>query len=290
MLAMGLALQELKKEVFILNQDPTPEIFSFLPGVERIIHQAPSDEAFDVAFALDCGEKSRLGKEFAKISHIGKIINIDHHISNNHFGDINLVDPEASSTAELVFDLLQKIKIPLSKVVAENIYVGVLTDTGSFHYPNTSAKALAVAKSCLLSGVDPGKVAEKIYENQPLCRLRLLALVLGTLEVVAEGRVTSITVTKKMMAETGATPEHTEDFINFPRSLKGVEVALLFREINPHQYRVSLRSRGRVNVARLAAQWGGGGHPSAAGCTVEGDLFAVKEKVLKLVQAALGTV
>lgn len=288
MLALGLALKDLQKEVLLLNQDPVPENLSFLPGAESITQRAPVNSSFDVVLAVDCGDRNRLGEEFSKISRRGKIINIDHHISNTYFGDINLVDAEASSTAEIVYDLLQKIKVPLKANIAENIYVGILTDTGSFHYANTSAKAFRVARACLLAGVDPGKVAEKIYENQPLSRLRLLALVLETLEVQATGQISLVIVTQKMMEETGATPDQTEDLINFPRSLKGTEVALLFREINYDQYRVSLRSRGRINVAQIAAEFQGGGHPNAAGCTVEGDLLTVKEKVLRRVCAALG--
>lgn len=287
MLALGLALRDLQKNVFILNQDPLPETLSFLPGVDQIKHQAPSDGNFDVAFALDCGDKSRLGEEFFKIR-VEKIINIDHHISNNHFGDINLVDPQASSTAEIIFDLIQKLKVPLRTYLAENVYVGILTDTGSFHYPNTTPKAFQVAKTCLLSGVDPWKVAERIYENQPISRLHLLTRVLGTLEILAQGQIALVSVTQQMLAETGATPDQTEDLINFPRAVKGVEVALLLREIGPHKYRVSMRSRGKINVAQIAAQFQGGGHPNAAGCNVEGDLLSVKEKVLESLQAALG--
>jgi phosphoesterase RecJ-like protein len=286
-LALGLALREMGKEVLVFNQDPIPEMLSFLPGAETIIHQAPADGNFDVAFALDCGDPQRLGEEFTKVRKIGKMINMDHHISNRLFGDINFVDPAASSTAEMVFDLLRIMPVAISPAVAENIYVGILTDTGSFRYSNTSPKTFTAARMCLLAGVEPWKVAEKVYETQPLPRLRLLPLVLGTLEVGENGRVSSILVTKKMMEETGASAALTEDFINFPRSLKGAQVALLFREVSPDKYRVSLRSRGHVDVARIAAAFQGGGHPNAAGCAVEGTLSEVKAKILERVQAAL---
>lgn len=285
--ALGLALKDLGKEVLVLNQDPTPEALSFLPGVEEIVHRVPADGSFDVAFALDCGDKKRLGGEFTKAQKIRKVINIDHHISNSHFGDINLVDPEASATCEIIFDLLRVLSVPVSPGIAENIYAGILTDTGSFHYSNTSPKTFAVARMCLLAGVEPWKVAEKVYENQPLPRLRLLSLILKTLEVVEGGRISWVWVTRQMMEETGATKDMTEDFINLPRSLKGVEVALLLREVSPVQYRVSLRSRGGVDVARIALAFQGGGHPNAAGCTVEGTLSEVKSKVLEQVKAAL---
>ncbi len=286
-LALGLVLEDLGKKVLVLTQDPIPPQLTFLPGVKQILHQAPENGRFDVGFALDCGDKTRLGVEFSKVKEIDKIVNIDHHVSNSYFGDINLVDPMASSTAEIIFDLLRTLPVVMTPAVAENIYVGILTDTGSFHYSHTSPKTFAVAKACLQAGVDPWKVAEKVYETQPLARLRLLPLVLATLEVDGDGRVPYVVVTQKMMEESGASVALTEDFINFPRSLEGSEVALLFRELSPEKYRVSLRSRGNVDVARIAAGFQGGGHPQAAGCTVEGSLSQVKGKILDRVKAAL---
>jgi phosphoesterase RecJ-like protein len=286
-LALGLALKGLGKVARVLTQDPTPEVLAFLPGARDIIHQAPMENWFDIAFALDCGDKARLGEEFNKVKGIGKIINLDHHVSNSHFGEINFVDPRASSTAEIIHDLLRIIPAPMTLEVAENIYTGILTDTGSFHYSNTSPKTFAVARACLLAGVDPWKVAEQVYDTQPLARFHLLPRVLETLELSGGGRISSVIVTQKMLEETGATEALTEDFINFPRSVKGVEVALLFREVTARKYRVSLRSRGAVDVARIAGAFQGGGHPNASGCTVEGSLSEVKGKVLEVVKTAL---
>lgn len=287
MLALGLALRALQKQVVFLNQDPTPEALAFLPGAEEIRHEAPEiDDRFDLAFALDCGDHSRLGTEFAKVQRIGKLINIDHHLSNRYFGDINYVDPWASSACEIVFDLLRALPLGLTQAIAQNIYTGILTDTGSFHYSNTTAKTFAVSRACLRAGVDPWKIAQMVYEFQPLPRLRLLALALSTLESAAGGRIHSIWVSRKMLEETKATKAMTEDFINYPRSIRGVEVALFFREEAPLRYRVSLRSRGAVDVSAIAQEFQGGGHPSAAGCTLEGSLAEVKTKILERVRAA----
>jgi phosphoesterase RecJ-like protein len=286
-LALGLALKGLGKAARILTQDPTPEVLSFLPGAREILHQAPQENWFDIAFALDCGDRARLGEEFNKVKGIGKIINLDHHVSNSHFGEINFVAPRASSTAEIIHDLLRILPAPMTLEVAENIYTGILTDTGSFHYSNTTPKTFAVARACLLAGVDPWKVAEQVYDTQPLARLRLLPRVLETLELLEGGRVSSVIVNQKMLKETGATEALTEDFINFPRSVKGVEVAVLFREVTAEKYRVSFRSRGTVDVARIAGAFQGGGHPNASGCTVEGNLSQVKGKVLAVVKTAL---
>jgi phosphoesterase RecJ-like protein len=285
-LALGLALKEMGKNVTIFNQDPIPEILLFLPGAEEIAHQIPENERFDVALALDCGDKKRLGKEFNKVDQIGILINVDHHVSNTQFGDLNHVDPQASSAAEMVYDLLREIPVKINPAIAENLYTGILTDTGSFHYSNATAKTFSVARACILAGVKPWKVAENIYETQPLARLRLLPLVLETLEFQEDGRVSSVVVTQEMLAKTGATPALTEDFINYPRSVKGSEVALLFREVNQEKYRVSFRSRGKIDVSRISQVFQGGGHPNAAGCTVEGTLREVKAKVLAQVRAA----
>jgi len=286
-LALALALESLGKSVRVLTQDPVPGLLAFLPGAGRITHQAPADGRFDIAFSVDCGDRPRLGKEFEKVKEIGKVINIDHHVSNDFFGDLNLVDPGASSACEIIFDLIRELPAPFTGEVAENIYTGILTDTGSFRYSNTSAKTLSVARACLLAGVDPWKVAQQVYETQPLPRLRLLPRVLDTLELSMDGRVSSVVVTQQMLREAGATVDMTEDFINFPRSVHGVEVALLFREITPEKYRVSMRSRGGVDVARVAGRFQGGGHPAASGCTVEGDFSTVQAKVLEAVRTAL---
>ena len=285
-LALGLALKSLGKEALILTQDPVPEVLAFLPGSGEIVHQAPVNRGFDIALAVDCGDRPRLGEEFSKVQGIGKIINIDHHVSNGFFGDLNLIDPKASSAAEIIYDLIQALPAPFTREVAENIYTGLLTDTGSFHYSNTSPKTFSVARACMLAGVDPWEVSQKIYDTQPLPRLRLLPRVLDTLELLENGRVSSMVVTQQMLKETVATVAMTEDFINFARSVQGVEVALLFREVTSRKYRVSMRSRRAVDVARIAGQFQGGGHPAASGCTVEGSLSEVRTQVLEVVKAA----
>lgn len=284
-LALGWALRQLGKKVTIFNSDPVPDILAFLPGAEEIVRRPPKNARFDAAFALDCGDRKRLGEAFPERKRIGRLINVDHHGSNTQFGDVNLVDPRASSAAEMVFDLIREMSVKISLPISENIYTGILTDTGSFHYSNTTAKTFAVARECVLAGAEPWKIAEKAYENQPVARLRLLPLVLKTLKLEEGGRVSSVVVTRRMLARAGAVPALTEDFINFPRSVKGTEVALLFREVGPKKYRVSFRSRGKIDVSLVSRVFQGGGHPNAAGCTVAGSLREVRAKVLKQVRA-----
>jgi phosphoesterase RecJ-like protein len=285
-LALGGALRQLGKNVTLFNPDPIPEVLRFLPGAEEIVRRPPKNVLYDAAFALDCGDRKRLGETFPEAEKIGRLINVDHHGSNTHFGDVNLVDPQASSTAEMIFGLLPEISAKISRSIGENIYTGILTDTGSFHYSNTTATTFAAARECVLAGVEPWKIAEQVYETQPLARLVLLPSVLKTLKMEEGGVVSSVVVTRRMLARAGAAPAHTEDFINFPRSVKGAEVAILFREIHPKKFRVSFRSRGKVDVSRVSRVFQGGGHPNAAGCTVEGTLREVRAKVLKQVRAA----
>ena len=285
-LALGEALRQLGKKVTIFNADPVPEILAFLPGTEEIVRRPPENGRFDAAFALDCGDRKRLGERFPGPERIGRLINVDHHGSNTYFGEINFVDPGASSAAEMVFDLMRELSVEISLPIGKNVYTGILTDTGSFHYTNTTPQAFAVARACLLAGVNPWEIAERVYESQPIARLILLPLVLKTLKLEEDGRVSSVVVTKRMLARAGAMPALTEDFINFPRSVKGAEVAILFREVGPRKYRVSFRSRGKIDVSRISRMFQGGGHPNAAGCTVAGTLREVRAKVLKQVRAA----
>ena len=286
-LALALALREMAREAIVVIQDPIPENLRFLPGRGEVLHHAPQGASFDWAIALDCGDRERLGEEISKVKSQKGLINIDHHTSNRNFGDLNYVDPTASSTCEIIFDLLRRIPLRMTPAIAENIYTGILTDTGSFHYANTTARCFSIAAACLRAGVDPWRVAENVYETQPLARLRLLPLVLGTLEVDGDGRVSHLTVTHAMLEKAGASVAMTEDLINYARSVQMVEVAILFRELSPGKYRVSLRSKGKVDVAKIAGVFRGGGHPNAAGCTVEGTCAEVKAKVLEQVRASL---
>jgi phosphoesterase RecJ-like protein len=285
-LALAWTLRRLGKKVTVFNPDPVPETLAFLPGAEEIVHRLPKTARFDAAFALDCGDRKRLGETFPEARRIGRLVNVDHHVSNTQFGNVNLVDPRASSTAEMVLDLAREMRVGIDVPIGENIYAGLLTDTGSFRYSNTTAKTFAAARACVLAGVSPWKIAERVYETQPIARLALLRLVLKTLRLDEGGGVSSVVVSRRMLARAGAVPALTEDFINYPRSVKGAEVAILFREVDPGKYRVSFRSRGKIDVSRISRVFQGGGHPNAAGCTVTGTLKEVRAKVLKQVRAA----
>lgn len=285
-LALATYLVGLGKEVVLHNSDPVPELFSFLPMADRFSTAIP-DRDFNAAFILDIGEFRRAGKVFGEFRRFGKYINIDHHLMNDPFGEINLLDPKASATGALIYRIIKAAGDPIDHATALCIYTAVITDTGSFRYSNSDQEAFNIAGEMVTLGVNAWDVAEKLYESQPRQRLELLALALANMTISPRGDFASLTVTLDMYDKTGATAELTDGFINYPRSIKGVEVAVFFRQLKDDQYKIGFRSKGKVNVAALSAAFGGGGHHNAAGCTVAGSLDDVRRKVFAHLERAL---
>lgn len=278
--ALALVLEEMGKQVVAYCQDEVPGFLRFLPYAERIVREVPAFERFDVAVVLDCGELDRIGSAAEILQHVGKVIHIDHHSSGNDFGQLNLVRPECSSTAEILYEIFQTIPVTLTPEAAENIYTAILTDTGSFRFANTTARALAIAAEMVSLGAAPVKVASHIYDSMSPERLRLLALSLNTLTLRDNGRLAAMMVSQKMLAETGTSVTDTDGFVNYPRSINTAEVAIFFREMDSGQVNVSLRSRGGQDVAKFARTYDGGGHQNAAAFRCDGSLSEVVEKVL----------
>lgn len=286
--SLGLAnfLVRQGKEAIVYLCDPLPEIYRFLPLSDTVVHRIP-DRDFDVCFVLDVGEFRRAGKEIGAFRRVGKFINIDHHLSCEPFGTHNLIDPEASATGALVHRVIKGYGASVDYDTALCIYTAVITDTGSFRYSNSNPEAFAVAGEMIAAGVNAWHVAENLYESQPEKRLRLLSLALQTLDITSRGNCASITVTLDMYVKTGTDAELTDGFVNYPRSIRGVEVAIFFREISPGLYKVGFRSKGKVNVAALAQEFGGGGHHNAAGCNVSGTIDEVKSQVFAHLERAV---
>lgn len=279
-IAMGLGLKKLGKYSKVFFNDNIPNVLKFLPGAEDIAHNIDSNEIYDAAIVVDCGQLNRVGNNFKTIQQKCKIINIDHHITNDMFGNINVVIPDASSTGEVVYDLLTLMDVPITKDIAVNLYTSILSDTGSFRYSSTTPHALAVASELLKAGVDPWNISQRLYESHPVKRFKLLGKVLNTLEVTEDGQIAVLVVTLDMLKDAGADKDITEGFVNFARAVEGVEVGILFRESKPGEYKMSFRSRGNINVAEIGGIFGGGGHKNAAGCNITGTLEEVKEKIL----------
>jgi phosphoesterase RecJ-like protein len=286
--SLGLAafLKAIGKQVTVHLADPVPELYRFLPGADDICSNIPEKD-FELAFVLDVGEFRRAGKQFGAFTRISRIINMDHHLTCENFGTINLIDEKAAATAVLVWRIAKSFGFRPDYDTAICLYVGILTDTGSFRYSNSNREAFEVAGELVeQGGLNAWNIAEKLYESQPRKRLELLAQSLPTLEFVKDGKVASITVSLDMYSATGASAELTDGFINYPRSVAGVEVAILFRQIDKARYKIGFRSKGLVNVATLAQAFGGGGHHNAAGGLVDGTLDKVKQIVYSAVESA----
>lgn len=278
--ALSLVLEDLGKTVVAYCQDEIPGFLRFLPYSDRIVREIPGRDRFDVAVVLDCGELDRIGNANEVLRHVEKIIHIDHHSSSDDFGQLNLVLPGCSSTAEILYEIFQAIPASLSLEAAENIYTAILTDTGSFRFANTTARALDIAAEMVGLGVAPDKIASEVYDSMSPERLRLLALSLNTLTLRASGRLATMQVSRRMLEETETTVMDTDGFVNYPRGINTAEMAIFFREMDSGKVNVSLRSRGRVNVAEFARNYDGGGHHNAAAFRAEGSLTEVVEKIL----------
>ncbi|OHE23672.1 MAG: hypothetical protein A2X92_04695 [Syntrophus sp. GWC2_56_31] len=285
-LALYHMLRQMGKEATIYNQDPTPENYRFFPESDRITSELPPVESFDAAFILDCSELERVGREAAKIAAIPCLINIDHHFSNGGFFKTRLIDPRASSTGELVCRLLAHLGIAPSREIATCLYTAILTDTGGFRYGNTGRGTLLAAADLVAHGADPQWISENVYETNAPARIHLLTAVLPTLTIDEGGRVGSLTVTQKALAAVRALPEHTEGFADMPRTIRGVDISILYAELPDGGFKLSLRSKGNVDVERIARVFGGGGHINAAGCRMEGKIDDIRRRLLEAIRAS----
>ena len=276
-LALGLALERSGKRVAVISADPLSAAYRRLPESGRIEVRDTAPEGFPVAVLIECNGVERSGVDGLDDR---LVINIDHHANNPGFGDVNWVDPGVAATGVMIYDLLRAMELQISPEIATHLYVAILTDTGSFRYSNTDARALRVAAELVELGVDPAAVAEAIYENVPAAKVRLLGAALASLELLAGGAV-AVMVLPYDVLHAGPGEADTEGIVNHGQGIDGVAVAALFKEVGRDQYRVSLRSRGDVDVAAIAASFGGGGHPRAAGCTLEGSLESARNRVLE---------
>jgi len=292
LLALGIAIGRRSQKTTIYNASPIPAVYRFLPSVERIVRHIKKANAYDLALIMDCGDLPRIGEASTTVSQIPVVINIDHHISNTGFGDIQLIDPLACSTAEIVYRLIKALDVPLNKAIATSLYTGILTDTGSFRFSSTNQAAFAISQEMTELGVEPHDVAQHVYGTYSLGRIKLLNLALDSIEISENGKLSIMTVTGAMFAETGTHPEDVDGMINYARRIEDVKVAALIQEqqngnshSNSHcRYHVSLRSDGTVDVAAIAGSFGGGGHASAAGFQIEATLTELKSDIITLAQ------
>lgn len=287
-LAMGLFLEQLGKDVVFYNEDPVPYNLAFLPGADRITPRIPAEFAPDATVVLDCGERHRVGDRFPGHGWGREVIVVDHHKTfDPGFATVWVQDVGASATGEILFRVINRLG-HITPEIAQSLYCCLMTDTGSFRYSNTSRVAFRMAGELVALGVEPWHMTSQIYENQPRERLELLCKVLGTLKLSPCGRLAFLRVEDGMLDGPGDVGNLTDGFINYARSVQGVEVAIQLRGVCGDDWRVSFRSRGKVDVSALAARFGGGGHHNAAGCNMNGSPDAIMANLSSALVELLG--
>jgi len=283
-LALGLSLKALGKQVTIWNEDGMLEKYAFLPRAELLTKPPAELQDFDVIVALDTAIQNRLGSagEAARSAKI--CINIDHHPSNPGYGDLVYIDADAPATGQIIYELIRSQGLPFDQEIAENLYVAISTDTGSFQYPNTTARTFEIAAELVKAGVNVGWTSQLLYENYPRRRIELLRELLATMRFDAGGKIASFSLSLETAARLGVLPEDNEGLIDHLRAIRGVVVAVFFEELPDAKVRVSMRSKNEAaDVCAICTQFGGGGHTLAAGARVRGTLREVEERVLAAV-------
>ena len=280
-LALKLWLEGRGRRAEVVNSGGVPDPFGFLPSADRVLLETPPDLLGCTAFVLDTPVVSRAAVAEGVLERAALVVNIDHHPDNTNYGDVNLVDPSASSVALIIYELLADTG-ELSAAISSLLYVGAMTDTGGFRFGNTGARTLRAAAELVALGASPSGLANAVYSEQPLGRLRLLGMVLSTTVTELDGKVAGSVLTERMKSDAGSTGEDIEGMASFGRLVAGVEVALLLRE-EGGGVRVSLRSKGTVDVNAIASRLGGGGHKAAAGVSLDGPIESARERLLEAV-------
>lgn len=270
-------LRALDKEVEVIMRDEVPHAYAKLPGAEMVRVTPRVDRPYDAVFVIECSDITRPG-----LIDLEKqlVVNIDHHSTTALFGDINWIDSTASAVGEMIYNLCKALGVRVTREIAECVYTALITDTGSFHYSNTSERTFKVASELVRAGVKPAKVSQNVFANYPWSKIELMSGVLSTVRRDESGRVAWLVQTQEAQERANATDEDGDGFVNYPMSCGDVEACAFFKETAPEVYRVSLRSKCDVNVARIAERFGGGGHRNAAGCTFKGTWEEAEREVV----------
>ena len=281
-LACCEVLRRLGKDAEVVLHDPVPRIYQPLPFADRVVQADRLNGNYEAAIILECDSIQRtaiqgLDKQF--------LISIDHHVSGKPFANVNWIDPGACATAEMVFRLAREAGVAITPDIATCLYTAVLTDTGSFCYGVTNEHTFAIAQELVRAGADPARIAQNVYFSSPISKMRLLGAALSGLH--REGPLTWMAVTREHMDRCGAIDEDCEGLVNYALGIEGVEVAAFFRELADHRWRVSLRSKGAMDVSSVAARFGGGGHKCASGFSLEGPLSVAVARVLAQLRLGL---
>lgn len=283
-LALCWILRGLKKDAEVIMCDEVPHAYSKLPGSELVRVVADVDRDYDAVFVIECSDVSRpglpnLNRQF--------VVNIDHHSTTELFGDVNWIDSTAAAVGEMIYNLAKAIGSRINPELASCVYAALLTDTGSFHFSNTTERTFKIASELVRHGAQPAKLSQAIFYSYPYAKVRLVGEVLSTLERDQSGRIAWIRMSLEAMEQTGATEDDSDGIINYPLTVGEVEAVAFFRELPNANFRISLRSKNRVNVARVAEHFGGGGHCNAAGFTIAADFDALSKAVIEKLKEAV---
>lgn len=281
---MAYALGALNKDVAIVNADPAPPPLMQFSGVADIKIAARVVGEFDAAIIMECGELSR-----TEVEGLDRffVVNIDHHPGNTAYGQLNWFDQAAAACGEMVFDLVRALDVRLSLEIATHIYLAILTDTGSFHYSSISPHTFEICGEALKAGVDPVLVARNVYDSNNMGRLKLFGAVLSAMQIDPTGRIAILYLDHEMARAAGGTYEDTEGLINLPLTAREIQAVVFFKRIEGDQYRVSMRSKGDIDIGAVAKEFGGGGHKNAAGCTVTGAIDALRQVFIGKMEQAI---
>lgn len=285
-LALGLALKKIDKNIHIIKSDTVPSDYLFLPNVD-LIEDYSGDIEIDLLISLDASDENRLGENKVLLEHSKSIINIDHHISNTNFGHINIIDSTAAATGELVYKLIKQMNIPIDKDIGTCIYTAISSDTGSFMYDNTTSITHEIASELLKLEIDKSNININLYQNRSIERTMLFIKALETLKVYFDNQVAVVKITRKMLEDSGAKIEDTEGIVSFIREMRNIEIAILLKEFSEDEIKVSIRSKRFADVAAICDKFGGGGHIRAAGCTINASIATAEELILNVVKKVI---
>lgn len=286
-LGLTLALRNEGKKVVCWNEDPIPQKYDFLDP-EGIIQKPKRGRDFDCVIATDAASFERLGSVGRCVAHRKLLINIDHHESNTRYGDLNWVSAREPSTGELIFRLLKIAKWPITKRIADSLFTAISTNTGSFQYPTTRPGTYHAAAELVSRGANLAKICDEVYQSYPVSRARLLRHIYSHFRLTHQDQIAYFWLKKADLARAGSDSNDTEGLIDHIRAIAPVVVACVFEQLEPELTRISLRSKSeRVNVNEIAAQFGGGGHPAAAGARIPGKPLSVQRRVIAAVKKAL---
>lgn len=286
-LALARVLRAAGQRATVGSSDGVPVMYRFLPGSNTVLAEIPDGERFDAVVFMECSSPERAGALAARAAGVPLWVNVDHHVSNSGYGDLILLDVEAAAVAEVVFPIVTAFQPRLDAETAVCLMTALLTDTGSFHYASVTPSSFDLAAELVRAGASPMAIFEQVYENRSTGSVRLLGLALTRMMICEDGRVAWTTVTQEMLKEAGATMEESEGIVGALRAVRGIQVAILFKE-EPNEISVSLRGVGSIRANVIAEAFGGGGHAAAAGFTVKEPLDEVVRRTLAAVRRELG--